>query len=160
MKVHQILGSLLLATMVAGCGAEASVADAAAPLSSADEAAIRQSTADFVRAALANDADAIANLYTEDAVLMFPNEPAYVGREAIRNRFAADTHLALTLPIDDVDGRGDLAYARGTFTYRFQQGGEGDPMDDAGKWIILLRKQADGSWLTIADMYNSDLPPK
>ncbi len=160
MKVHQILGSLLLATMVAGCGAEAGVTDAAAPLSSADEAAIRQSAADFVAAALANDADAMANLYTEDAVAMFPNEPAVVGKDAIRNRLGADTYEAFTLAVTAVEGRGDLAYSRGTYTIRFQPGSEGDFIDDTGKWLVVQRKQADGSWLNIADIYNSDLPPK
>ncbi len=161
MKVHQILGSLLLATMVAGCGAEASVADtgAAAPLSSADEDAIRQSAADFVTAALANDANALANLYAEDAVLMFPNEPAVVGRDAIRTRLAADTYQAFTLQVSSVEGRGDLAYSRGTYTIRFQPGSEGDFIDDTGKWLVVQRKQ-DGSWLNIADIYNSDEPPK
>ncbi len=162
MKVHQILGSLLLATMVAGCGAEASVADAgaAAPLSSADDAAIRQATADFVVAAMANDADAMANLYTEDALFMPPNEPATVGKDAIRTRLAADTFQTFTLQVSSVEGRGDLAYSHGTYAIRFQPGNEGEFIDDTGKWLVVHRKQADGSWLTIADMYNSDQPPK
>lgn len=160
MKVHQILGSLLLATMVAGCGAEASVAGAAAPLSSADEDAIRQSAADFVTAALANDANALANLYAEDAVLMFPNEPAVMGLDAIRNRLGADTYRAMTLTVTAIEGRSDLAYSRGTYTITFQPGSEGDFIDDTGKWLVVQRKQADGSWLNIADIYNSDQPPK
>ncbi len=162
MKVHQILGSLLLATMVAGCGAEASVADAgtAAPLSSAAEADIRRSTADFAVAALANDADALANLYAEDAVFMPPNEPAVVGKDAIRTRLAADTYQAFTLQLSSVEGRGDLAYSHGTYAIRFQPGNEGEFIDDTGKWLVVQRKLADGSWLNIADIYNSDQPPK
>ena len=158
MKVYEILGSLLIATMVAGCGAEA--AGTAAPLSSADDVAIRQATADFAAAALANDADALANLYTEDAVFMPPNEPAVVGKDAIRARLAADTYQAFTLQVSSVEGRGDLAYSRGTYTIRFQPGNEGDFIDDTGKWLVVHRKQADGSWLTLTDIYNSDEPPK
>ena len=158
MRVHQILGSLLIATMAAGCGAEAAITGA--PLSSAAEADIRQSTADFVTAALANDADALASLYTEDALFMPPNEPAVVGRDAIRTRLAADTYQAFTLQVSSVEGRGDLAYSRGTYTIRFQPGNEGDFIDDTGKWLVVHRKQADGSWLTLTDIYNSDEPPK
>ncbi len=158
MRVHHILGSLLVATIVAGCGAEA--AGTAAPLSSADDVAIRQATADFAAAALANDADAMANLYTEDALFMPPNEPATVGKDAIRTRLAADTFQTFTLQVSSVEGRGDLAYSHGTYAIRFQPGNEGEFIDDTGKWLVVHRKQADGSWLTIADMYNSDQPPK
>ncbi len=159
MRIHQTLGSLLIATMVAGCG-ESQAAGAAAPLSSADEAAIRKTSEDFVTAAMANDAEAMASLYAEDAVLMFPNEPAVVGLDAIRTRLAADTFQTIMLPVSAVEGRGDLAYSRGTFTIRFQPGSEGDFIDDTGKWLVVLRKQADGSWLNIVDIFNSDLPPK
>ena len=148
-----------MATLAAACS-ESEAASIAAPLSSADEAAIRQSAQDFARAAVANDADAMANLYTEDAVVMFPNEPAIVGKDAIRTRFAADTTLVLTLQVSGVEGRGDLAYSRGTYTQKIQPTGEGDPIDDTGKWVVVQRRQADGSWLVIADIFNSDLPPK
>jgi ketosteroid isomerase-like protein len=35
---------------------------------------------------------------------------------------------------------------------------KGKSVPDRGKLIEVFRKQADGSWKTVADMFNSDLP--
>lgn len=37
--------------------------------------------------------------------------------------------------------------------------GKGKPMSDKGKYIVVLQKQADGSWKIVRDISNSDLPP-
>lgn len=58
----------------------------------------------------------------------------------------------------EIDGAGDLAYARGTFSWTFRVG-EGEPVSDAGKWIAIWRRQPDGSWLASHDIWNSDRAP-
>ena len=37
--------------------------------------------------------------------------------------------------------------------------GMAEPMTDTGKYLVLLRKQADGSWLMTTVIWNSDAPP-
>jgi ketosteroid isomerase-like protein len=32
-------------------------------------------------------------------------------------------------------------------------------MTDRGKYLAVWKKQADGSWKCVADMFNTDLPP-
>jgi ketosteroid isomerase-like protein len=34
----------------------------------------------------------------------------------------------------------------------------GKPVTDRGKYVTIWKKQADGSWKVIADIFNSDLP--
>ena len=36
--------------------------------------------------------------------------------------------------------------------------GATEPINDTGKYIEIWRKQADGSWRVIRDIFNSDLP--
>ena len=35
---------------------------------------------------------------------------------------------------------------------------EGEPLDDYGKWVVVWKKQPDGTWAHIIDIFNSDVP--
>jgi ketosteroid isomerase-like protein len=128
----------------------------AAPLTETDHAAIREVHVRFTRYILAGQADSLGLLYTEDAVVMAPNFPAAAGRAAIVdfNRMFPPV-ASFVLTIDDVGGSGDVAYVRGT--YRMTMAVEGAPAD-TGKYIEIRRRQADGTWLLAADIFNSNLP--
>ncbi len=129
------------------------------PLSEEDVAAIKASTDIFVEALLAGDWAAFAALYTEDAVVMPPNVPVVEGRVAIQafleplSRF---TQLELT--IVQIDGRGDLAFVRGTNSMTLIVEGTSEPIHFTGKYVEIWRKQPDGKWLIAVDIWNSDLP--
>ena len=58
--------------------------------------------------------------------------------------------------VAEIEGRGDLAYVRGTYTMTLHPDGAPEPVEDAGKYLEIRRKQSDGSWLYVADMFNSD----
>ena len=49
----------------------------------------------------------------------------------------------------EVAESGDLAYGIGTFSLA-------RPAPDRGKFLEVYRKQADGSWRCVADMFGSD----
>jgi len=133
------------------------------PLSEADVTALQNLRASYTRAYLAKDADATAALYAEEAVLMPPNMPVTVGREAIREWFTAAfapgvevSDFALT-PVE-VYGVGDLAYDRGTYSETAIVPDSPEPVVDTGKYMVIARRQEDGSWLWTVDMWSSDLP--
>lgn len=123
-----------------------------------DATAIRQTLLNFVLHAEAGDWDALAALYTEEAVVMPPNLEQVIGRIAIRNLFSALTVSDFQLKPIEVDGCGDLMFARGTYTWTVRIG-EGEPAKDHGKWLTIWRKQADGTWLLSQDIWNSDQTP-
>jgi uncharacterized protein (TIGR02246 family) len=130
----------------------------AAALSDADAAAVRAVHDRFSAALLRQDFDAIAALYTEGAVLLPPQEPAVHGREAIRRWTAAVPKVTrIVLNVDDLDGRGDLAYMRGSFAMTLEPEG-GPAVSVAGKYVEILEKQRDGSWRFAVDIFNSDTP--
>ena len=123
-----------------------------------DAAAIRQADLDFVMHSVAGDWDALAALYTEDAVVMPPNQEVVIGRSAIRDLFSALTFSEFSLETVEMDGRGDLVFARGIYSWTVAVG-EGEPVADHGKWLTIWRKQADGRWLLSQDIWNSDQAP-
>jgi hypothetical protein len=52
---------------------------------------------------------------------------------------------------------GDLVYETGIYVLHTKDA-KGAPMTDQGKIMEVWKKQADGSWKAVADMWNSDLP--
>ncbi len=59
-----------------------------------------------------------------------------------------------------LDGRADLAALRGAYHITFAPPGATRAISDSGKELVVLRKQADGSWLRVGDIWNSDLPAR
>ena len=127
-------------------------------LSEEDIAANKALTEAYVQGINANDWAAVTALYTEDAILMPPNQPLVQGREAIlawAEAFPPLTEFDLTLV--EIDGFGDLAYVRGTGAMTMTPEGAPEPIKDKVKYIEIRRKQDDGSWLIAIDIMNSDL---
>jgi ketosteroid isomerase-like protein len=131
---------------------------APAGLADADAAAIRASVDAFARDVIAKNFASASSLYADNAVFNPPNEPAINGRAAIlawMEKFPPVS--AFTVKTEEVEGRGDLAYVRGTYTMTFTPPGAPAPITDEGKFLEVRRKQADGRWLIATDMFNSNL---
>ncbi|MEU5880939.1 nuclear transport factor 2 family protein [Spirillospora sp. NPDC047279] len=96
----------------------------------------------FVRRVNEGDAEGLAELYAEDAVLAFPPGARTVGRAAIRAVFeqmlAAKPRFEFEEPLPTVF-QGDLAL---TSTR---------PADGTGGRVQVARRQPDGTWLRIID---------
>ncbi|UCE43111.1 MAG: SgcJ/EcaC family oxidoreductase [Candidatus Aminicenantes bacterium] len=160
-KLFMILPFVFMLCFTFGCQKAEEVAEevGVAPLSDEDVAAIKALTIPFDEAALAGDWNTLVAFFTEDAVLMGPNGPSIQGRSALMGMIES---LGMTITehkIDlvEVDGYGDIAYARGTYVETFSIEGVEEPVKDEGKILTILRKQSDGSWLFAIWMYNSDL---
>ncbi len=135
----------------------------AGPLPDEDVAAIRNlAEQHVVDVLLAEDWAGFAATLTEDVVRMPPNEPLHQGREAVEAWTSANwgplTTTELSQSVFDIDGRGDLAYARGSYTATVEVPGVPEPVSDVGKFLVVLRKQEDGGWLVSIAIFNSDVP--
>ena len=130
-----------------------------ADLSATDISAIESVSEQFAKALVRRDFDALAALYTDDAVLMPPHQPAVQGgRAVLKSWFAAFPRVTeFKLANQRIDGRGDLAYVRGAYTMTLQPEGAPAPITDRGKYIEVRRRQPTGAWLLEADIFNSDL---
>lgn len=129
------------------------------PLTEADKTAIRAVTDSFVANARARRDSANALLFTEDATFMPPNDGPVEGRAAIRAWLAAFPPMSeFTVTAVEIDGRGDLAYVRGTYALTIAAASGRPAMPDHGKFLEVRRRQPDGRWLVHIDIFNSDVP--
>ncbi len=157
-----LLAAMAFALTSAACDAPA---PQTAALSDEDVTAIRAVNDAWIQAALDNDYAALEALYSDDAVMMPPNEPAVEGRAAIRamRESYADSYEVTVVEyfdsIIEIDGRDGLAYMRGTGWAKVRFEEDGAIVEFRGKSLAILRKQADGSWLITHDISNYDVPP-
>jgi uncharacterized protein (TIGR02246 family) len=161
--------SVLLCLVLLGAGTacrpqgdkDADAAESVPSLSAADQAGIRSADSAFMAAANAGDADAIAEVYAEDGSLLAPNLPPQKGRDAVRafwGGFLDAYTVRFEVASDTIEGRGDLAYNQGRYRFTAVPKAKGVPgVADEGKFLEILKKQPDGSWKYVVDMYSSNL---
>jgi ketosteroid isomerase-like protein len=148
-------GLFLLVALVA-CQPSAPAAPQFTP---ADEAAVRKNLDDYASLTMAKNWDGIVALYANNAVRFPPNEPV-IERAVLKEWLEKYPPIsAFEAPIGHVEGAGDLAVATGTYALTANIPGQAAPFNDKGKWFVILKKQADGSWARTTDGWNSDNPP-
>jgi len=132
-----------------------------AGLSDADRTALRAATDSFVQRVRRADWPAAAKLFGQTAVFMPTQQRAVTGQANIQAWMKAFPPIsAFDVKVVSVDGGGDIAYMAGIYIMTITPPG-GKPIVDTGKYLTVSRRQPDGSWPIVADIFNSDLaPPK
>jgi uncharacterized protein (TIGR02246 family) len=153
MRLAALVGAMVLAA--AGVSAQQKAGGA-------DEAAIGKIRAAYQTAASAQDAAGIAKLYAPDGVEMPPNAPAAKGRaaiEAFHKAMAKEWMMhGMTLTPTETRVTGDRAYETGAYKQQLMSQKTGSMVDDTGKFVVLLKKDASGAWWVTHAIYNSDVP--
>jgi ketosteroid isomerase-like protein len=109
------------------------------------------------------DLDKNMGFYSSDAVFMMPNEPIYIGIEAIRHKVGSMFADSVTLwetyswtnDNIEVSASGDLAYARGAS--RTSRKTPNGIVEDAGKGVDIWKKE-NGEWKCVLSIWSSDKP--
>jgi uncharacterized protein (TIGR02246 family) len=135
------------------------------PDSAAVHQAITAANARFIDAFKRADPATLTANYTDDAVLMPPNMPAWEGRAGISQGFtsflAQFSLVDARLETKDVILSGDYAIERGTYTWTLHPktatAGRADIVD-SGKYLTVWERQESGSWKIIRDINNADRP--
>ena len=130
--------------------------------SATDEATLRKLDDEWSRAAGSRDVEKTISYYSDDAVVMPPNIPTLTGKEPIRslwNSMLGSPSFSGGWKVSKVDvaRSGDLAYVSGNYEFN-EKDNSGKPLTDKGKYLEIWKKQTDGSWKCVADMFSSDLP--
>jgi len=141
--------------------ATATLAGAPATDAAAVRQAIEAQNSRFSAAALKGDTATIAGIYADDAIVMGPNEPAFHGHDAIAKGLAKMmSAMSLTghkLQTQDVIVAGDYAIETGAYDVSAAPP-KAKPVHDVGKYIVVWKKQTDGSYKILRDVFNSDEP--
>jgi len=147
-----LLGALLFAVF------------AAAPVSADDaanaEKAIRAGVDEWLSAFKAGDLDRLMALYLPDALVALHGQPAMHGKDAIRAYFApgmgkSDINFKIEIDSIHVHGRAADLVSRYWFTAKPRDGGK--VYRDAGRSVVLYRRDDDGRWKIRLDM-DQDTP--
>jgi len=154
-----LVSAALGAVFVAGCNSTAPVKDTRA----ADEAVIRAASKAWSDATKAKDLDKTLSFYSNDAIQMTDQGPNVLDK--IQLRAGWQTMLALPGPgltfqttAVDVAKSGDIASEYGTYDFAVADS-KGKINDQKGKFVVIWKKQSDGSWKAAIDINNTDGRP-
>lgn len=161
-----LFSALLLLTVATSCSRESEEREHAEhpqPMPdtrAADETAIRAASAAWSKASLARDLDKGVSFFTEDAIVMSPHSPMVKGKENIRKGWEQmlaqpGPGLSFTMSGVEVARSGDLAYEYGTYSFATKDK-KGKTTEEKGKYVVVWKKQADGSWKAAVDIDNPD----
>lgn len=100
---------------------------------------------DYERAWSSGDAEALARLFTDEGFVS--GDGGWIrGRRRIRERYA-NAGGALRLRALDYANDGDVGFIVGAYGYA-----EMADQFDGGRFVLALRRGADGQWLIVADL--------
>jgi ketosteroid isomerase-like protein len=106
---------------------------------------------DYETAWRGRDAAALAELFTEDGLVLSSGVPAVRGRAAVEKHYTGKGG-PLSLRAFAFATDGNIGYILGGFARR-----EGEP--DIGKFTLTLRLERDGRWRIASDMDNGNSRP-
>jgi ketosteroid isomerase-like protein len=155
-----LCGFVIAATACAPTADQAPAADEAAA-TEADVEALKALEETVVAAFKAGEIDPMAALYPEDVVVLAPNQPALVGKNAVLawlqglyDQFTVDE---FTSPVEEVVVADGWAFSRGVFAWTLSPKAGGEPVADSGNFIVIWRRAPDG-WKRARVIWNSDNP--
>jgi uncharacterized protein (TIGR02246 family) len=158
-SLYLLLVALFAMIITVACAEQTAQKPAAPPdTRKADETAIRAASSDWSKAFQAKDLDQAASYYVNDAVLFVNNGALVKTKDAIKMAWkpmlaTPGPGLSFTTRYVEVARSGDLAYEYGTYDVQTEVK-KGKVTDEKGKYVVVWKKQADGSWKAAADISN------
>jgi len=150
--------SLFAILITAACSEQTTQKPAPPDTRKADEAAIRAASADWSKASQAKDLDKATSYYADEAVFFVNNGARVKGKDAIKMAWkpmleTPGPGLTFETTYVEVARSSDLAYEYGTYDLK-TEAKKGKVADEKGKYVVVWKKQADGSWKAVADIDN------
>lgn len=147
-RIERLLLFLLLAGT--GCASAVNPEDV--------RARILQLDAEWSEAAQTRDVDRIVSYWSDDATVLPPGGPVVMGKAAIREFVAKsfeNPSFRISWKTTDVvvSAGGDFAYGIGTNRVNVTAP-DGTPVTMDGKAVTIWRREPDGSWKCVVDIWN------
>jgi uncharacterized protein (TIGR02246 family) len=160
-KLLMILPFVFLLCFTFSCQKAEEVAEEPAVDVEAEIAAIKNLREQYMVSQDAGDAEGCVSYWDEEGVLMSPNEPSVVGKEALLSWYqTAFEHIQVDFSIsyEQIEVADDWGFARGKYEGFIIPKPNGEPIPDKGKLLDILKRQPDGSWKFACHIYSSDNP--
>ena len=114
-------------------------------------------------AGMTKSLDQFMSYYAPDATVYPPGMPVANGPAAIRAVLgpmaqAPGFALQFTPTKANMSASGDFGYTAGSYALTMNDP-SGKPVIERGKYIEVWKKQADGTWKVLEDIFNADTPP-
>jgi len=156
-----VFAALVMLATLSGCAqTQPAPTQQTGPGSAADLAKLEADALSWFDYYVKADAEGMANLYADDALLMPPGAGAVTGRPAIQTFLGEDAGKAKAAGISIKHGSvtgtgitGDTGWISGNYTVVDASGAT----IDSGSYLSVHRL-TNGAWLYIRDIWNSDRP--
>lgn len=105
------------------------------------------------------DAEGIAKYFAEKCYLMAPGSVAKTNPRDVRAYYQSifdQYHTSLESGYEDVKVDGSLAYGRGFARVKLKHKVTGEESGSTSKYLNILEKQPDGTWVTTHDIWNGN----
>ena len=127
---------------------------------SSDIRAIMKADSAWDKASAAKSADQWLSFYSDDAIMMPPGENVSkdkASREASIKKMFATPGVSLRFQTTKVEvaQMSDLGYAVGVYQWSSKDAA-GKDFHETGKYCETWKKQSDGNWKCIVDIWNAD----
>ena len=156
----------VFALILLTCGPQAPPEVEEAATTEADVAAIRALAEQWINAFEAGDVEGMVALYTDDAVRFPPDGPSYSGKavfeEHLRGVFEEST-FEVVWPVEGTEEivvAGNWAYHLSEYTDTATPKEGGETIAEEGKVLVIVERQADGSWKFSREIWNVTPPPE
>ena len=108
------------------------------------------------------DASGVAELHSDDALVMPPNIDMVKGKSSIKKAISDGISAGATdLAFTTINMYGNEEFVTEVGRYSLNVKNEGEiVMSDSGKYVVLWEQASKNNWLMKADIWNSDLPIK
>ena len=122
--------------------------------------AIETANGKFGEAVRKGDGAALAALYTDDAKLLPPNGEMIRGRDGIKANWTGGLKMGIkdaVLTTLEILGLGGQVCEIGRYDLTIKPEGQG-AVKDVGKYVVVWKQAADGTWKLLIDIWNTSKP--
>ena len=132
-----------------------------APHTEADVKAIEEYFQRYVASAKAGDLDAYRKFWSEDVVWLPPDDRLFEGIEACMDRARPQFEELIqeeAITVAEIKFGAAFTFVRVNYTYKGTPKGDGEPVEEDGKGVFLMKRKPDGSWVSTHCVWNSNVP--
>ncbi len=153
--------SALLPLILLGMACQEAEEPAHAEWTDGDRSAITALSDRYLQALVDDDVDALASLFVEDGVRLVNEGAVTHGRAAIQaigsltpTGYPAGDFVSFRTNNVTIGGEGDLAYSGLDYALTVVLSEGAEASNYYGRFLNVIRRQPDGTWLFVAVMFN------